>query len=65
MFALVSAAGTDRERVPDTQGLPKPCISPWAGHTWGRGKVWAEVSPLIWELWLVLRSLLGWETARG
>lgn len=54
MFALVSAAGTGRDRVPDTQGLPKPCISPWAGHTRVRGRVWVEVAPHIWELWLVL-----------
>lgn len=31
VFALVSAAGTDRDRVPDMQGLPKPCTSPRAG----------------------------------
>lgn len=65
MFALVSAAGTDRERVPDTQGSPKPCISPRAGHTRVRDKVWAEVAPRVWELWLVLQEPPGLGHGQG
>lgn len=66
MFALVSAAGTNRERVPDTQGLPKPCISPRAGHTRLRGRLWVEVAlPHVWELWLVLQEPAGLGDGQG
>lgn len=65
MFALVSAAGTNRERVPDTQGLPKPCISPWAGTPGaGANRGWRWLHTFGSCGWFS-KNLLGWEMARG